>query len=262
MRFIPLISSSQGNAAYLEAGGRNILIDAGASAKRLTELLYGVGIDVTRLDAVLVTHEHSDHVQGLGMLSKKYGVPVYMTEKCGNALPKAVAEKLPAENIRCIIPGQEFFLGGLRVLPFPTYHDTVEPIGFCFWEGANKFTYLTDCGHTDKRLTDLCADSDLLFIECNHDVDMVLASNRSYALKHRILSNKGHLSNAACAQLLTELSRRNVGGAILAHLSQECNTPDLARITVESALRVAGSDLRIVVANASGPTGIFEIGEA
>lgn len=260
MRFIPLASSSTGNSAFLEAGGKNILIDAGFSAKHITELLYSAGVDAGRLDAVLVTHEHSDHVQGVGMLAKKYGVPVYITEPCLNALPKAVAAKLPPELVVPIEPDEEFFLGHTRVLPFATHHDAARPVCYSFSEGAAKLTMLTDCGHMDKRLMDICAGSDLLFIEANHDVDMLLAGPYPYQLKHRILSNKGHLSNAACAQALAELAGRGVGGAVLAHLSQHNNTPDIALVTVQSALRVSGAEIPVFVAKAESPTGAFEVG--
>lgn len=259
MRFCPLISGSSGNASYLEAGGKRILIDAGASAKRVKELLYGIGMDIAGIDALLVTHEHVDHVSGLGMVAKKYGIRVFIAEDCYRALKPENRDRIPAGKLMVFEPDREFFLGEARVLPFSTYHDAAAPVGFSVSAEGTKFTLLTDCGHVDKRLLDICSESGLIVLESNYDKDMLLAGPYPYQLKHRILSGKGHLANEDCAGAVRELYGRNVKNFILAHLSKENNTPDLARLAAENALRSAGAaDANVIVARRDEPTGIFE----
>ena len=260
MIFCPLCSGSSGNASYLEAGGHRVLIDAGVSAKRITELLDQIRVDVSEIDAIFVTHEHTDHVNGIGVLTKKYRIPLYINAECFNAVPVSIREKIPAACVRVFDPDHAFSLHGLQVLPFSTPHDAAHPVGYSFTSEGCKCTVMTDIGHVSERMLSVAEGSDILLIEANHDVDMLLAGGYPYMLKQRILSRNGHLCNEDCARTLVELYGRGVRNVILGHLSAENNTPELAKVTVESMLRDAGiRDMNVVLALRDRPTGLFEV---
>ena len=260
MLFCPLCSGSSGNASFLESGGTRILIDAGLSAKRIAGLLDEIGIDVATVNAILVTHEHSDHISGVGVLSRKYRIPVYANAECFNAMPASTREKIPAACIRLFETDHLFFLSGLQILPFSTPHDSARSVGFSILSEGCKCTVMTDIGHVDERLLSIAADSDLLLIEANHDVDMLIAGGYPYALKKRILSGRGHLCNEDCAAALIALHDRGVRNVILGHLSKENNSPDLAQVTIDSALKEAGiRDMNIMIAERDRPLGMFSI---
>jgi len=262
MLFSPLCSGSSGNASFLEAGGRRFLIDAGRSAKRITELLDAIGVPVHTIDAIFVTHEHIDHVAGIGVLAKKHHIPVCALAACFSAMPEKIRAEIPIDCLRVIEPDREFYpCAGVRVIPFSIPHDAVHAVGYSFYADGAKCTVMTDVGCIDARLLNHAADSDLLLLEANHDVDMLLAGPYSYPLKKRILSSHGHLCNADCAKALVTLSERGVKNVILGHLSDKNNTPELARVTVESILRAAGvTTMQVAVALRDAPTGLYRIG--
>ena len=261
MLFSPLCSGSSGNASFLEAGGRRFLIDAGVNAKRITALLDAIGVPVSTIDGIFVTHEHTDHIAGIGVLAKKHGIPVYAVAACFSALPPTIEKQLPVSSMRVIEADREFCpAAGVRVLPFSTPHDAQHAVGYSFFAEGAKCTVMTDIGYIDERLLSHAADSDLLLIEANHDVDMLLAGAYPYPLKKRILSRSGHLCNEDCAKALITLSERGVKNVILGHLSDKNNTPELARVTVESLLRAAGvTSMQIAVALRDAPLGLFRI---
>ena len=260
MTFCPLCSGSSGNASFLEAGGLRVLIDAGMTGKRITELLHGIDIQAHTIDAILVTHEHSDHIAGVGVLSRKYGIPVYADAECFERMLPMIGG-LPASNMRVFEPDREFYIKTLRVLPFSIPHDCVRPVGYALSAGGRKVCVMTDVGHVSARMLDAAADSDLLLIEANHDVDMLRAGSYPYPLKQRILGGSGHLSNEDCGLALAKLYERNVRSAILGHLSNENNTPELAMVTVRTVLEEAGipEDWFVTVAERYKPTGVFTI---
>lgn len=261
MLFSPLCSGSSGNVSFLEAGGRRFLIDAGVSAKRVTELLGQIGVPVHTIDAIFITHEHSDHVAGIGILAKKHGISVYAVADCFSALPRTVADKIPIGCMRVIEPDREFYpAAGVRVMPFSIPHDAAHAVGYSIYAEGAKCTVMTDVGHIDERLLTQAQDSDLLLLEANHDVDMLLAGGYPYPLKKRILSSHGHLCNEDCAAALVQLAKRGVKNVILGHLSKENNTPELARVTVESTLQAAGiTQMRVAVALRDAPLGLYRI---
>ncbi|MBR0445070.1 MAG: MBL fold metallo-hydrolase [Clostridia bacterium] len=260
MIFCPLSSGSSGNSSFLESGGTRILIDAGLTAKRIRALLEEIGIDISTISAILVTHEHSDHISGIGVLSGKYRIPVYANAECFNAMPATTRDKIPASCIRLFDTDHLFFLSGLQILPFSTPHDAARSVGFSIVSEGCKCTVMTDIGHIDDRMLSVAAESDLLLIEANHDVDMLMAGRYPYHLKKRILSGHGHLCNEDCARALIALHDRGVRNVILGHLSQENNSPELAQVTIDSALKAAGiSDMNIMVANRDHPLGMFSI---
>ncbi len=259
MQFCPLISGSSGNAAFLEAAGKRYLIDAGATGRRLSQLLDAIGVSIRTIDAVFVTHEHSDHVAGVGVLARTYHIPVYADADCFAAMPASVGV-IPVDCMRVFEPDREFAVDGMRVLPFSAPHDAAHAVGYSFFAEEKKLSVMTDIGCIDDRLLQRAAGSDLLLIEANHDVDMLLAGPYPYPLKQRILSRRGHLCNEDCGQALVRLHDMGVKRVILGHLSKENNTPELARVTVEAVLRAAGvEDLQLCVALRDRPLAPVEI---
>ncbi|MEG1883882.1 MAG: MBL fold metallo-hydrolase [Clostridia bacterium] len=260
MTFSPLCSGSSGNAAYLEAGGVQLLIDAGGTGKHIIELLHEIDIHAHSIDAILVTHEHSDHICGVGVLSRKLDIPVYADAECFEKMLPIIG-KISARNLRVFEPDHEFYIKTLRVLPFSTPHDCAHPVGYAFMSGGKKVSVMTDVGHVTKAMLDAVENSDLLLIEANHDVDMLRAGSYPYPLKQRILGGNGHLCNEDSGLALVKLHAMGVKNAILGHLSNENNTPELALVTVKTVLEEAGilNDMFITVANRLHPTGVFEI---
>lgn len=236
MDFCALASGSSGNVIYVGHEGTRLLVDAGISCKRICEGLGQIGIDPTTVNAILVTHDHSDHTQGVAVFSKKYNVPVYATPGTLNYI---------SGNARCPInPGlmhfvhadRPFDIGGIRITPFATSHDAIDPVCYCLEAGGRKLGMATDLGMYDEYIINALSNSDALYIEANHDINMLMLGSYPYSLKTRIASNLGHLSNDACGELLLKLRTPALKHVVLAHISQENNFPELAYETVRLAL--------------------------
>lgn len=262
LRFSPLFSGSSGNAIYVGCGETHLLVDAGLSGTRITQELKKIGVDAACLSAVIATHEHSDHTKGLGILSRKYDLPIYATAGTW----RGVGDKIGAIDARnrCeILGGRDFFLGDINIMPFSTPHDAQEPIGLRFSVGAAVFVIATDIGCIKRGWMNYACGADAVLLESNYDPDMLKAGSYPYDLKRRILSNHGHLCNDDAAVCAVELAKSGVRHIILGHLSKENNFPDLARCCCENALRSAGiepnEDVRLDIANRDGVTGIFGI---
>ena len=259
MRFCPLCSGSSGNATYIEAGGTRILIDAGLSCKRITELLERIGTDPRTLSAILLTHEHVDHVRGVNVLSKKYDLPVYANAETWSMLKEPLKDVAP-KNVCVFESDRDFYLSGVRVLPFSVPHDAIHCVGYTVSAGGHKVGVCTDLGHVDARILSILSGCDLLLFEANHDVDMLMAGSYPYLLKKRILSGSGHMNNDDCCRALVKLHESGVRNVILGHLSKENNYPELAMVAVRSALEEAGiGDMQIAIASREEPTGVFEL---
>ena len=260
MRFCPLCSGSSGNATYIEAGNARLLIDAGVSCKRVTELLARIGVTPDTLSAILITHEHDDHVRGVNVLSKKYDLPVYANAETWSMLKPALKDVAP-KNMCVFETDRDFYLMGVRILPFAVSHDAIRCVGFTVSDGTKKVAVCTDLGHVDARILDALNGSALILFEANHDVDMLMAGSYPYPLKRRILSGSGHMNNEDCAKAILDLYGRGVRNVILGHLSRENNDPALAMVTVQAYLKQAGiqSEMQIAVAQREEPTGVFEL---
>ena len=260
MRFCPLCSGSSGNATYIEAGSARILIDAGLSCKRITELLGMIGVDPRTLSAILITHEHIDHVRGVNILSKKYDLPVYANADTWSLL-KAQLKDVAPKNVCVFESDRDFYLSGVRILPFSVPHDAIHAVGYTLFFGGHKVGVCTDLGHVDARILSILSGCDLLLFEANHDVDMLMAGSYPYPLKKRILSGNGHMNNDDCGKALVKLHETGVKNVILGHLSRENNYPELAMVTVRAVLEGAGiaDDMQIAIAAREEPTGVFEI---
>lgn len=262
LRFSPLFSGSSGNAIYVGCGETHILVDAGLSGTKITNELRKIGVEPRQLSGIFTTHEHSDHTQGVGILSRKFGLPVYATEGTWDGMAAKVGNIDPV--LRCMLtPEEDFYLDGLNILPFSTPHDANQPVGFRFECGGAVFCIATDLGCVKKGWMSHVSGADAVLLESNYDPDMLTAGSYPYDLKRRILSNRGHLCNedaGACALSLVNAGARHI---VLGHLSKENNFPELARRCTEDALLsggvVPGRDMRLDVASRDGVTGIFGV---
>ena len=229
MYFCPLYSGSSGNALFCQYGGTRLLIDAGKSGKTIEDALVSIGADIRTISGVLITHEHSDHIAGAGVLARRFRLPLYATAETWKAMEEKIG-KVPPEQRHEFYAGQEFWLGDIGVSPFSIPHDAADPVGYRLWGGSVSISTATDLGHFSQDVFDHIRGSDLVLLESNHDPAMLRANpHYSPALKSRILGDRGHLSNEACAAALLHLAYAGTRHVILGHLSGENNLPALAR---------------------------------
>ncbi|MBO4848540.1 MAG: MBL fold metallo-hydrolase [Clostridia bacterium] len=261
MKFSPLFSGSSGNCSVISTGGTTVLIDAGMPGKAIVSALADVGVDPHDISAIVVTHEHSDHIKGIGIISRRFDIPVYANEGTWRAMSPFIGD-IAMKNIRTFVTGQNFYIGDIDLTPFRTSHDAAEPVGYSFFHKGRRIVYMTDTGCAPESLRETAAGADLLFLEANHDIDMLKNGPYPYQLKRRILSDKGHLSNAAAGELLNKLYPTGVRRVILAHLSRENNTETIAYNTVRHSLEeggIAEKDVFLAVAHRDRVTGVFEL---
>jgi len=263
LEFCSLNSGSNGNVSFVSAGGTRLLIDAGLPGRSITGMLDQIGVLPETLSGILVTHEHLDHVKGVGVLSRKYRIPVYANEGTWQAMYRTVGEVQPHLR-RVFESGTDFFVGDIGVMPIPISHDTVDPVAFRLYAGNRSVAVATDMGRVTKQVLRHLSGTDLILLESNHDPQM-LEHNARYpeALKRRILGTRGHLSNLSCAQTLLALHETGVRQALLGHLSQDNNTPELAMQTVRDELNRQGvrpdQDIRLEMAWRDRVGGYFTI---
>ena len=253
MELYTLASSSAGNAALVRSGGTTLLIDAGISARRIAQSLAALGLTPDALDAVLITHEHSDHIRGLATLTKKYPVAVCATRGTARCLPCA------AEAIRVFDAGDAFPIGSLTVRSFRTSHDAADSVDYRIDAPDGSVGFLTDTGYVTEDAVDALTGVDALLLEANHDVDMLRCGPYPYHLKQRILSDHGHLSNDAAADFALHCAENGTRDVLLAHLSAENNTPTTAEYAVARRLQAAGFSLRLAVAPRDGLSDLHEV---
>ena len=234
-----LASGSTGNAIFLEIGDAKILIDAGISARRIEKGLRAVGIEPAALDAILVTHEHSDHVSGLSVFTRKFKAPVYARRRTWDAFQPT--HYVEADYRREL--GTRLEIGGVRIEPFAISHDAAEPVGYSFYYGDLKCVVATDMGCVSERVEQDIAFADVMVFESNHDVAMLRSGPYPEYLKKRILGTRGHLSNLETGRCLARMGKKSGMHVFLAHLSQHNNCPDLALSTVEKVLEQQGTRL-------------------
>ncbi len=226
MEVCSIASGSSGNCVYVGSGDTHLLIDAGISGKRIEEGLSSIGVDKNRLNAILLTHEHSDHIQGVNVLAKRYRLPVFGTRATLHAALQPTVSNCP------ICPEQCFTIGQIMVRSFSVSHDALDPICYTLEDKEHKIGIVTDLGMYDTNILQHLEGSELLYIEANHDVNMLLVGRYPYPLKQRILGDRGHLSNDSTAKLVCELQYDGLKQIILAHLSKENNYAQLAYETV------------------------------
>lgn len=267
MTLCPLFSGSSGNSVYVACGGMRLLVDAGVSAARVQAHLAEIGVDIREIDAVLITHEHVDHVRALGVLCRKFGLPVYANEGTWNGILQKEAG-IPARCMRTFFTGEDFYIGGVNIHPFAIPHDALEPVGFSISCQGLRCGIATDIGHISQEWMEAVSGCQALVLEANHDVEMVQRGPYPARLKRRILSRNGHLNNEDCARALLTLAKSGVRAVFLAHLSADNNLPELAYNTVCGALCDAGydvgSEIRVCVARRDRVSDmlVLESGEA
>ncbi|MBN2851150.1 MAG: MBL fold metallo-hydrolase [Clostridia bacterium] len=235
IEFASLFSGSSGNALYIEHKDTRILIDAGVSGIRIENALLSIGKRAADLTAVLVTHEHSDHTSCLGVMTRRYNLPIYINRGTWNHVKNFIG-KVNEANIYHFNSNEEFTLGDFKVNPFSIPHDASDPVGFSFFAENKKITTATDIGHMNDDIRKNIENSDLLLLECNHDLRMLENGSYPYPLKRRIKGDFGHLCNDHTSQTILELARKGQRRFLLGHLSHENNYPELAFKTVAGCL--------------------------
>lgn len=235
LAFSILASGSSGNCTYIESNRQRLLIDAGLSGKRIEGLMAQIGRSVADVDAILVTHEHKDHIHGVGVLSRKYNLPIYANAATWQQMEKSLGKILP-DNKR-IIPDQRLFsMGDIDVLPYSVSHDAIDPQFYAFQKGEKRFVMLTDTGYVSQRLRSMLVNASAYLIESNHEIEMLRYGKYPWSLKQRILSDKGHLSNEDGALAMVDLIGNKTKDIYLGHLSRENNTKQLAIAAMQDVL--------------------------
>ena len=257
-----LASGSTGNSLYIESDKQKILVDAGLSGKKITSLMNEVGRSPAELDAILVTHEHTDHIHGVGVLSRKHGIDVYANEKTWEAMTKNVGNIDP-EHKRIFERGKTLTFGDMDIESFGVSHDAADPQFYQFHRNNKRFVVLTDTGYCSDRIKGTVKDADAYLMESNHDLSMLRMGKYPWSLKQRILGDKGHLSNEDGALVMTELIGNNTKRIYLGHLSRENNIKELAHMTMEHTLREhdfgVGHDLMVYDTDPDVASAIFAI---
>jgi phosphoribosyl 1,2-cyclic phosphodiesterase len=242
---VVLGSGSRGNAIYIGGPRTRLLIDCGLSARQVALRLRQIGVEAASLDAVLISHEHRDHVGGLGLLGRLRHTTCYanrLTLEAMNGLVVHGADRLERpERLRVFTTGEPFEIGEFWINPFPVLHDALDPVGFEIKLNGVKLGVATDLGHATTLVRERLKGSDVLVVETNHDENLLRNNvRRPWPLKQRILSKTGHLSNTAAAKLLADTAAASTRQIVLVHLSQECNTEALARQAVLAHLELVG----------------------
>lgn len=260
-QFCSLYSGSTGNSSIVQSNKTKILVDVGESAKKIAEALASINVNPFSIDAILITHEHSDHVKGLAVFSKKYNVPVYANVETWNAMQK-YKEKLNEENIKTFT-FNKFKIGDIEVNPFPIPHDAANPCGFNLFHDNKKMSIATDIGHMSKEIITNLSDSSFLLLEANYEPEILKCSSYPYMLKERIKGPNGHLSNSDAGKTISYLVDHGLNKVMLGHLSKENNFPELAYKTVVEELiehNYNENSLSLSIANRYETSPIIDVG--
>ncbi len=239
LHFSVLASGSSGNAFYIGTGKQKLLVDAGLSGKKMEELMRMRQINPEELDGILVTHEHSDHIKGLGILARRYKLPIYANEKTWQAMDSMIGKVDTGQKFVFDMEKVKTF-GDLDVESFGVSHDAAEPMFYVFHHEGQKVALATDTGYVSDRIKGTLRDSDMIVFEANHDVDMLRMGRYPWNVKRRILSDVGHVSNEDAALALADIIGDKTKRIYLAHLSKDNNIKDLARMSVAQTLEQKG----------------------
>ncbi len=261
LKFCSLYSGSSGNSLFVETPTTKLLIDAGESSKKIENALTNLNIDANNIDGILVTHEHIDHIKGLGTFAKKFNIPVYANKETWDAMPE-ITQKIEPSCQHNFIPYEKFDIGDFKILPFQIPHDAANPCGFNLFYGEQKISIATDLGHMDTKLIKYLEESEFVLLEANYDPNILKCSKYPYTLKQRIAGPNGHLSNEMAGKTISYLLKSGLSKVMLGHLSKENNFPELAYQTVVDELCNNNFDenkISISVANRHMPSNIVNI---
>ena len=216
LNFCSLYSGSSGNSLFVQTDNTNLLIDAGVSSKKIEQALNDIEVDPHSLDGILITHEHSDHVQGLGTFSKKFDLPVFVNEETLDAMPKQ-KDKINSKNIKKFKVSEKFSIGDLTINPFSIPHDAANPCGFTLLKDNKKISIATDIGHMTNDILKNIDGSSFILLESNYDPEVLKCSHYPYYLKTRIAGPSGHLSNEMAGKTISFLLKSGLKNAMLGH---------------------------------------------
>ncbi len=239
LKVCSLYSGSSGNSTLIAGESSKVLIDCGVSAKAEELALFNIGVDPNSIKGIFITHEHSDHIKGVGIMSRKYNIPVYATEKTWAAMESKIGDI----NLSCqrfVKPGSETYIDDICVANFKTSHDAADPVGYTVTKDTKKVSIVTDTGVVSSNILNAVMGSQLILLESNYDPKMLEECTYPTVLKHRIAGNRGHLSNEMCADTILKLIDSNIKYILLSHLSKESNTPEVAFSTVKTRLEESG----------------------
>ncbi|HCL04194.1 MAG TPA: ribonuclease Z [Lachnoclostridium phytofermentans] len=259
MKMCSIASGSSGNCIYIGSNETNLLVDAGVSGKRIESGLLSAGVDPNSLNGILITHEHTDHIQGIGVLARRYKLPIYGTVETINAMLRlSSVGRIEESQLRFVKPNEALFIGDILVEPFSISHDASNPVCYTFTNGGHKIGMATDLGTYDSYTISKLCGAEVLYLEANHDVNMLMVGSYPYHLKQRIVGERGHLSNETSAKLICELLHDKLQHVLLAHMSKENNYAELAyetvRCEVEQSVTSFGKMPVITVANRDIPS--------
>ena len=262
MKVCLLSSGSVGNVVVIEDGDNAILIDFGLTLKKFEELIAQTPLQKTKIKNILVTHEHSDHIKGVGIASRRLSLQVWATRLTADAIyEKGIMTEKDLE-INHVEKYQTYDIDGFQVTPFPLSHDAVDPVGYIIVRNGKKVVCLTDTGYVSQEVMNAVTGADIYIMELNHNVEMLQMSGRPWPLKQRILGDYGHLSNEDGAYIFSRVMRENTRHVFLSHISQEANLPDIAMMTMKEVLKsenVDTSKLNIHMTYPLSPSHVVEI---
>jgi len=252
-----LASGSAGNAIYVESNGSRVLVDAGLTGKRVEERMRSVGLEAAGLNGLVVSHEHTDHVKGVGVLARRYKIPVWMTDGTLSGSRRLLRG---TERVTVFENDEPFAIGDLQFQPFQLPHDAADPVNFLVESGGASFGIATDMGVMTQLVRRRLAGADLVLMESNYDYEMLMNGPYPWALKRRISSNHGHLANERASEAVCQLAESGLRRVILGHLSQTNNAPDLALGGCRKALAQSGAGkVHVEVAHQDRPTHLYVI---
>jgi phosphoribosyl 1,2-cyclic phosphodiesterase len=237
LNFCSLYSGSTGNCLFVQSKNTNILVDAGVSLKKIEEALSSILISADTISAIIITHEHSDHIKGIGTLSKKYNIPVFANKETWNQIPLEQKAKIAEQNIKTFEICEKFTIGDIDILPFHIPHDAANPCGFNIYNESSKISIATDLGHITPEILKNLENSSFILLESNYEPEILKCCSYPYLLKKRIDGPTGHLSNNLAGQTISKLIPLGLNSVMLGHLSKENNFPELAYKTVLEELK-------------------------
>ncbi|WP_217587434.1 MBL fold metallo-hydrolase [Lentibacillus saliphilus] len=258
LRFSVLASGSTGNAFYIESDQTKLLVDAGLSGKKMDRLFSEIHVNPSELSGILVTHEHSDHIKGLGIIARKYNLPIYANERTWNAMDGMIGKLTPDQKFHFGVEEVKTF-GDIDVESFGVSHDAADPMFFTFHKDGKKVALVTDLGYVSDRIKKTVEHADAYVFEANHDVSMLRMGRYPWSVKRRILGDSGHVSNEDCGLALCDIIGNETERIYLAHLSQDNNMKDLAQMSVQSILQERGITTDLIVTDPNSPTPIYDV---